>query len=343
MTVTVPGVYQQNCVIALTGRMITYRITFRVDGSMHLPKCDFDFRTNPTCDPQVIVNNFGQTRNPRVVQNNVATEIQYWRPISFDRSAGPLDIAVGPFDAADFQIFFGVQNTTGLQIGVSEKFYDLADRMSTYARIAAAKASLDELAIGPDADKSVKAKTLATLIHILSAEAVQRQYLQEVKGRLHDVANDIIGDDSSVCAITHAIVENDTIAPQEFDLTIAKIDDLISKTTPGQRQELSEVRKQLEDAKEAATKTGSAIQILRDKFNTELGRKIAEYQGLVLEFAQYVPVESLMETSAINPNERDTVSRHVQGCDMIITDRAFDGQGSAIRTAFGLLSPNAVK
>jgi ankyrin repeat protein len=326
-------------------------LTFDVSGAMTVAKCAFDFLTNPTCYPRVTISNPDEGTGLQirtddgfaplpllpltVVQAGTSTAIAPGASVIFDRSAGDLQITAGPVQSKVFGLHYTISMGDGPPTDVSDDF-SLPARMATYARIASLKAQFDNLPNGAGGDQTVEAKTLATAIYVLSAEAVKHQYLQNIRQLLVERRDAIANADARVRDLRDAIIASDTMTPAQIDLTIARVDSLLPQLSGDQKQALQHIRDELVAAKTAVAGTNQAIHIVRDDYYTWLDGVIAEYQGLMLELAQYVTPDELLSSGLVSGAQAAAIKQVLRPSDVLIGDGAVSNHGAAIRAAFGI-------
>ena len=88
------------------------------------------------------------------------------------------------------------------------------------------------------ATSPIDAKTFATQVHVLSAQAVQRQYFQHISEALRSRAIDLASVDTQVRDLRDTIIAGDTMTPAEYDLALARIDTLMEKLPESERDHL---------------------------------------------------------------------------------------------------------
>jgi hypothetical protein len=98
------------------------------------------------------------------------------------------------------------------------------------------------------------------------------------------------------------------------------------------------IRDELMRARTAVEGTSGAVQILRERFFSEIDRIVGEYQALILEYAQYVTLDDLEHT--ISQDERQAVARRLSPRDVIVRDSVLGGRGKSLRLFFGLPDPS---
>jgi hypothetical protein len=320
-----------------------------ISGSLTVPACKFDFLTNPTCYPTVKINNestsqaivfsiaqAGLSPPPQVKPGEVA---------AFDRSNGDLKLtldevsdasqASGSISDVKVTVLLGLGPPVDLSDDISEKA-----RMETYSRIGHLRSILDYVLNSPDAaGQALEAKTLYTAIHILSAKAIRAKYPDVVLERLRNRAIDIAGIHEETIALRNAAIAANGETADQVDVIIARMDELLAdKDLPqSQKDILLPMRQELVDARDNAKATSSTVQIFRDKFNSEIDRITADYQMLILEYAQYIPFDKLK--GVLDDNSVEQIHERVAPSDVFIKDGDLSGHGAAIREAFGLPSP----
>jgi hypothetical protein len=120
-------------------------------------------------------------------------------------------------------------------------------------------------------------------------------------------------------------------------LDIHQIDNLLADSNVSNRDALLTVKQELIRARDAVGENGGSIKLIRDNLETAFDRQIAEYQTLVLEYAQFVDDETLRDT--ISPSQRAFILNGLSPTDVQIADNTLGGRGKAIRQAAGLPNP----
>jgi hypothetical protein len=186
-----------------------------------------------------------------------------------------------------------------------------------------------------------RAKTLATAIHILSARAVDTGYAGFVREYLKSRAKDIAVADERSLQILDVVMTNAELTPEQVANLISRIDVLSDQLSGADRAALIKIREELKSAQGAVDQGAKAVRILHDRYKTEFDRRVREYQGLILELAQYLPASELLSGAILDEQVKNAIKLRVRGRDVVIVDGAAGGRGSPIRAAFGLPNPVA--
>jgi hypothetical protein len=97
---------------------------------------------------------------------------------------------------------------------------------------------------------------------------------------------------------------------------------------------LKVMKDELTRARDAASATSSAINVARDHFSKQIDDQLADYQALVLEYAQFVTDEELERV--VPASQRDTLRSRFASGDVLISDDALGGKGLKLRSLFGI-------
>jgi hypothetical protein len=270
-----------------------------------------------------------------VKQGATSTLVQPFRTKQFDRTNGALEISFGPFSQKKVLAQFSVVVADGPDLTVSGNI-DPPARLALYRRIAIAKNAFDVVSADTRPDAAIRAKTLATAVHALSASAVQEKYPQVVRQLLQTEAQAIAAADNLGRDIRDLIVANDMLTPEQITTFKERINIALETAPPELKPQLERIKAEIELEERAATQLESAVRVLRDNFETDLDRMIAEYQSLVLEYAQYIPASELAAQSPVPAPTRARLANVLRPADVMIGDAALGGRGAAIRAAFGV-------
>jgi ankyrin repeat protein len=337
---------------------------FKIGGQAVIPACTFDFKTSPTCFPSVEVTNVTEPTTLQIDTNKLDPHIRNglikaWLPITvkvqqgatntdiepgksaqFDRSLGELKIVVGPETWPTFSYQVDVRLESGPKVESSNDFL-LPARMATYARIAAYKEELDQLTSGANIGPSgaIKAKSLSASIHLLSATAVSRQYVQNVMQLLTRSARDIAFADDRLHELTSTLIASNSFTAEQIDLIIAQLDELKDKISKDDGQDLDGIKATLKRLREAKSSEDRNLQLLAEGFRSNLATLIAEYQGLVLEAAQYYSAEELSGRHDLSDDVKKRLQAKIKAWEVSIPNAAMGGQGKQLRAVFGIPDP----
>lgn len=328
-------------------------LTYTVRGETTIPACWFDFATSPTCYPEVSVHNLdgpdsvlrintpeGPLPTPllplSVTQNNVSTEIPPSQTRSFDRSAGPITIKAGPVSSKVMSLSLAVQLGNGPNADVPSGL-DLTARMAQYARISMLNKELEHLDLSKPTNV-VRSKTLATAIHIISTSLVQEKFPQILEELLRSRAKDLVAIDDRLLELNDIISTSTHLTPGEIELLIARVDGLAA-SMPNVQSTLRQLKDELSSAKKAAEQLGHAVRIFKDGYYTDIDRQVADFQGLVLELAQFKSVSKLAENALISPADRASINSKVRSRQVVIENGFLGNEGARLRLAFGLPDP----
>jgi ankyrin repeat protein len=137
------------------GGRIERELTFIVNGAMTIPKCEFDFRTQPTCYPEVEIENPNLPSDFKVITsdgavplpgallnvtwNGNSTQIKPGETLKLDQSEGPITISLQTVRSKVFSLKFSVTFGRGPDIKIRPGLA-LGDRAASYATIARLRA-----------------------------------------------------------------------------------------------------------------------------------------------------------------------------------------------------------
>jgi hypothetical protein len=181
-------------------------------------------------------------------------------------------------------------------------------------------------------------KTLTTAIHITSALAVKERYHDAVMLLLRQRAQDLQNIEDQVVQIRNLALAGAALTPDRIDLILARVNQLMADPAfAAYRDTLELMERELIRARDSAAGATGTIEVLRDHFSKQINDQIAEYQLLILEYAQFVTDKDLENT--ITPGSRAILRSRLVPSDVFIFDNALGGRGSMLRTLFGLPSP----
>lgn len=327
-------------------------LEFQVEGLLRIPPCSFDFWTDPTCYPEVRITNPNHTSEFRIntsrgpiplpgaimaaVQNGETWEILPGDTLELDRSRGSIDVLMQRVSSPIFMLDFSVSLGAGPVAAAEREIHDGA-RAATYARIFTLRSEAARLPQQGSAGAELRAKTLATSIHITSAMAVREKYPQVIRERLIRRAEDIRHLNAQVVALRNAVIAQSSMTPAQIGEMIGRIDRLLLDLPEAERAPLRQIRVALVRVQAAATGANDAVEVLREQLYSDVDRMVRDYQALILEYAQYVPVATL--TSMIEEPTRAAIRERIHPADVVIHDQTLGQQGAALRRAFGLPTP----
>jgi ankyrin repeat protein len=325
--------------------------TFTPTGSLTVPACAFDFVTQATCYPGVSISvgpadtfsivardgsSIPMPATPvQVTQNGISTTVPPGTKHTFDRSLGPINVQVGPLTSKVFSLAFSTEPTSGSSIDVPVDPL-LASRLSTYCRIAALRAQIDDISNSHDDSLAIQAKSLTTAAHLISVGAIQRGYLAAVTVSFASRAQDVLSLNDQMISLRNAIIASSSMTADQIGVLITKINLLLPGLSAQQADAAKQIRNQLQIAQAAAVASNSAVRILQDQFNTYVDTVISEYQELALELAQYIDPSKLGAASHLSPADVAAISAKLSSTDVGVADSVLNGNGALVRLAFGL-------
>jgi hypothetical protein len=334
---------------------------YAISASYVIPKCNFDYAKTASCYPDVIIklpskyDKYDFPITPDIIGafgSGEPTFPQYDYPISvtvsqqnhqnqtigpgyflhFDRSEGDLTVTSSAIQVDNFRT---IRISQTLNIGpqlVKSADSTSTGRLTFYRQLAGITSSRDF-----NGEASVVSKTLHTQVRMMSAYAVRSGFAKVIRELLVSRARDLASDDQQVLALRNLVLSQTSLGVDDVDLTIKRIDQLLSDPNTANRDTLGIVRQELIRARDAVGDNGSAVKVLRNNLISEVDRQIADYQTLVLEYAQFVDDATLGST--IPPEVRAKILSGINPTDVRITDDTLGGRGPAMRLATGLPEP----
>ncbi|MEY9536924.1 ankyrin repeat domain-containing protein [Sinorhizobium fredii] len=326
--------------------------TFIVSGLMQIPMCNFDFSTDATCYPEVTIHNtdppdgtikfhtlyYGDVSLPTlavlVTQGDNAFQIDPGDKLTFDRSAGQIDVALSAGRTPVFSLQLSVDVGHGPETGAATGF-DVKSRLTLYAKIDVLKNRLRRILDGTEAAPIGRSKTLASAIRALTAEAIEAKFGDVVRELLKQKVKEVIRMDVRIRDLRDVIIANAALDSAQIDLWLDKLRQLESTVDADQQPAIRAMVASLEQLKEQAIAEGRAVKVLKDNFFTDADAVLMEYQALILELGQFVSVGEI-EQVAPSAVDRDAIARKIKLSDILIGDGAMGGHGHEVRQLFGL-------
>lgn len=325
---------------------------FTVVGKRIIPACGFDFATDRACYPKVAIENTNTPSNLSyrsssgyvtapssvitVEQGGRETKIGLGEAAVFDRSLGDLAITVGPVTSRVLEVqAVAITAGEGPSLDYEIASFALPERMEVYAAIARYLEEKSLLTASVE-NAEVRAKTLATAIHLLSAKLVTARTVPFLVQTLKMRAADIVQMDSRLVDL-HRVLYANTVTPADLDLAIQRIDLLLPQLGPEARARLNTVREQIVAVRTSAGPVSTELTILNGTFSDDLRRLVREYQALILELAQYLPNSELQ--SLVSSSDRAWIESRLQASDVVLDDNSAGERGASLRTMFGLPAP----
>lgn len=340
--------------ITVTG-LVNFELVFTVNFALSIPGCTFDFATDPTCMPQVDIHNPNEpsalTINswtghvplyPTTViyakQGGNSWSINPGETRTLDRSNGTIVLSIEPVVSKVFTLGVEITHSVGPTIPQPSSL-DQTERVKTYVQLAKWKNQIDKLPTSGLPDITVTAKALATAMHVLSARAVDRNYPSSVQEALRRRALDVASLDKQTLELRDAILAHSELTAGDIDLLIARVDQLLATAPASATPTLRQIRNQLASARASLQNTSDTLQIFSERFFSDIDRIVRDYQVLILELAQYVPVDDL--DKVLSANVRNDILDRLKASNTVIYDSTGGGRGAKIRAAFGLPQPRA--
>jgi hypothetical protein len=212
---------------------------------------------------------------------------------------------------------------------------DLTTRLKLYAKIDALKAHLNAISSGNEVATTGRAKTYASAIRALSAEAIGAKYGELVSELLKSKVKEVLRLDNRIRDLKDAIVANAELNPSQIDLLLIRLNQLSVGMPADQLAILESIKTALRHLRDQAVAEGKAVKVTEDDFFTDADEVMVEYQALILELGQFVSV-STIETLAPTADERKAISEKVGKGDIFISSDALGGRGDEVRKVFGL-------
>jgi ankyrin repeat protein len=338
--------------IAVSGAL-NFELTFTVNFSLNIPGCSFDFVTEPTCLPQVNIHNPNapseltvQTRTGPVplfpttiihAQQGInSSPVNPGETITLDRSNGAIQLSIEPVVSKVFTLSVDVIHSIGPTIPQPDTL-EQGERAKVYAQLAKWKDEMDKLPMSGQPNISAQKKTLATARHVLSARAVERNYPSHVREWLRSRAVEIASLDKQTLELRDAILSQSELTAGDLDLLVARVDQLMATAPASAKTSLQQIRDQLALARTGLQNSTDKLRIFSERFFTDIDPIVRDYQALILELAQYIPVDDL--GSVLTATVRNDIASRLKASNSVIDDSTRGGQGAKIRAAFGLPKP----
>lgn len=329
-------------------------ILWGISGTLTIPPCEFDFATNPTCYPQVVVTNenvgstlevktAGGTFRPLIPaavinarQGDSVVRVDPGKSVVLDRSNGQIEVTLEPVTSLTFSLAMKVSLSGGPPISILPGL-STSERSAVYAQLAKWKSAFDGFPENAPLNEIVRKKTLWTAIHVLSAMAVERNYPSHIREQFLLRARDVAGLEKSTFDLRNAILDQSELTSGQIDLLIARIDGLLGSASGSDEAALKEIRRELVDARKAVASSGNSLRVFSENFFSEVDRVVRDYQTLALELAQYVLPADLV--TLVPADTRARINEILSPRDVIVPDEALGGKGAGIRDALGLPAP----
>ncbi len=319
-------------------------------GTLTIPKCEFNYFSNPTCYPSVKI--FNSKDNPQNVvfqatqPGRQAKTIRPGESVEIDRSEGDITVTLLQFEAVTFAVQIDFELNGGPDAKLDEKATTTPDRWKTYERLAdlndqlfALRHSVDNNGQVIDPILSIRLEELTTAIHILSAEAVKAGYQNNVKDLLLQSAQYLLDIDDISANIRNQVIASTEITVSDVEALIKRIEIILADPNLPKSDDglLDSIRTELLRARDAAGSDAKTVYLLRGHFKGSIDRQLRDYQLNILEYAQYVTPQELSELQGTNI--KNQIATKFSPSDIVISDDVLNGKGFAIRQAAGL--PNS--
>lgn len=332
----------------------TIEIEFDVDGKVEIPGCNFT-SLNALCYPEVEIENPNtpsefliRTRDgPKplpgamldVIQNGQHYPISPGEKRVFDRSAGDISVELQRVKTKIFTFWIPVRFGRGPDIVVAQEDLGAGARALAYARIAALRAELKSVQDQAAPGSALRARTLATAIRVHSLETYRVRYAAVVLELLKIRARDLANMEMRVIELRNAVFAQSQLSADEIDLLITRANGLIAIASSAERPALEQIRDGLQRARNSVAQSHVAVRVLRENFYSNVDAIIRDYQGLILEYAQYArPAEY---QGMLDSADRAKILERVDARDVLIDNNMAGSSGAALRAAFGLPNPSA--
>jgi len=257
--------------------------------------------------------------------------------VTFDRSLGGATVTVAEVQGFTFPpLSFALRLNEGPEVRVpADVSHEV--RFKTYRALAQIQSQIRLQNAAPDPNNGLYLKTLHTQARMISANAIKQKYADIARALLVSRAQDLGALDAQVLAVRRLVIANASLSPDDVDVTIARIDALLADPTTASRDTLTKIRQELVRARDAVGQAGGAISVVQANLISSVDAQIADYQTLVLEYAQYVDSDTL--SSAIPANAKARINAGLSPNDVHIADSVLGGRGASIRAASGLPNP----
>jgi ankyrin repeat protein len=332
---------------------IHFEVTFNVKGDLRIPSCQWDIQA-PVCAPGVRIDNPNvastlqlQTdegfESPPAASMTVRQAGGRMESIApgqskiYDRSKGDLTISLDPVDAKVFSLQVSATVLAGADPIDRADDPRIENRMAAYIQMAKLRA-LTRPPTGQGEDDVIN-KTVASETMALTEKCLDADYRRNVLTALRTQAQAIVNLDNRVTDLRNLVIAAAALTPDEIRSALQQINALLANPSTGNRSTLLAVQSALNDALPAAINVGTAVAHLSVDTFDDVDRILEDYQALVLEYAQYVPVQSLDGT--LDAASLAAIKARLDPHDVSVPDKALSGHGKAIRSAFGLPDPRS--
>lgn len=312
-----------------------YGVTMKMD----VPGCNFDFLKAETCYPTATI-----TVPPKssvtftVSQPGLAPlTVAPGGSVTFDRSLGGATITLAEVQGFTFPpLSFALRLNEGPEVQVPADVSREA-RFKTYRALAQIQSQIRLQNAAPNPNNALYLKTLHTQARMISANAIKQKYADIARALLVSRAQDLRALDAQVLAVRKLVIAGASLSQDDVDVTITRIDALLADPNTANRDTLTKIRQELVRARDAVGQAGGAISVVQANLISSVDAQIADYQTLVLEYAQYVDSDTL--SSAIPADAKAVINAGLSPSDVQIADSVLGGRGASIRAASGLPNP----
>jgi hypothetical protein len=323
-------------------------------GNLDLPKCQ-PGNTPVPCFPAVVITNQGGqsplslTVIPFVLSDpgtctppptgvslqGSAAILAPGASLTVDRSLADITVHGSMVSSATFNLAFKVLPQVPPDTSVSTKL-DPVTRLNTYVRLAQFREIYDGLLLSTCQTDNIARITADTARRAISANAVIAQYVEHLKQEIFNLALDIAQFNNNLVYLSQVLAANALLPPDQIKLMIVQTNQLLQdpQLSADDKADLTSIRDELTAAQSAVSGGAAAIAIFHDKYSSFAESKVVQYQGDVLEYAQYIPPSTLASNSILTAATRDQVNKKILSADVLIPDSADEGNGQAIRAAF---------
>jgi ankyrin repeat protein len=311
------------------GRTKPFTTIQTASGSISIPQCenkDNDF----LCYPTTIINNRGDqpidVHQPN--QNFGLQRIYSGEEFSFDRSDGKLEVRYNIESSLKISLSFSIEYNIGPQATLSDDT-SLLDRLNTYVDLNEAR-----LKIESGSSSSREINTLKTYTHVLSLKARQKGYQQASSTELRHIINSLNSVQENVSILYESLYSLNNII-RDKNRIIGLLEKIISTgdVQTYDTQSYQRFKNEVEGARTEQELLGIINVFLEEKVFKEIEDKLFKMQLLILESAQYLPAEDVV--NFVDEIDETLINKKlINPKKIIISSSDLNGHGDNIINVF---------
>jgi ankyrin repeat protein len=315
---------------------------FNVRASIHLPGCTFDVK--PFCLTGLTIAfpeySDGQIK---VTQGQRSETLGPGQSLTFDRSNGDIDLNIERIEGKEMTVSVDIKlaKPPAVDLGAD---VSTEQRLKTYTtlaklrhkRLEAIKMAGQAATIPVKTENLVLANALDAAERRLSALAVQKNYLGVVRELCRHYAAEVARLPLAEANLRKLLASRLSFTTEDLKLLIQDLNTKIAEAPKSHRLTLESIRNALAKAKDAAQVQDKAIEVVREGLFESFDRLIFEYQGLILELAQFEGLKDLPKKLPVTAEQRAAIRARISASDVFIADDSFGGKGAQMRQALGL-------